>query len=100
VRRRTPSLIVLSMAPPKVTVYTKRSCPFCVRAKYLLDRKGVRYEEIDVEGKDELRVWLAESTGQKTVPQIFAGDRPLGGYTDLDALEREGELDAILRGER
>jgi glutaredoxin 3 len=87
------------MSPPKVIVYTKRSCPFCVRAKHLLDRKGVRYEEIDVDGKDELRVWLAETTGQKTVPQIFAGDRPLGGFTDLDALERSGRLDPILRGE-
>jgi glutaredoxin 3 len=87
------------MSPPKVIVYTKRSCPFCVRAKHLLDRKGVRYEEIDVDGKDELRVWLAETTGQKTVPQIFAGDRPLGGFTDLDALERAGKLDPILRGE-
>jgi glutaredoxin 3 len=87
------------MAAPKVTVYTKRSCPFCVRAKHLLDRKGVGYEEISVEGKDELRVWLAEATGQKTVPQIFAGDRSLGGYTDLAALDAEGKLDPILRGE-
>jgi glutaredoxin 3 len=87
------------VASPKVTVYTKRSCPYCVRAKHLLDRKGVRYEEVDVEGDDALRVWLAETTGQRTVPQIFAGERPLGGYTDLAALDRDGTLDAILRGE-
>lgn len=87
------------MAAPKVTVYTKQNCPFCVRAKRLLEKKGVAYEEIDVEGKDDLRVWLAESTGQKTVPQIFAGERSLGGFSDVDALEREGKLDAILRGE-
>jgi glutaredoxin 3 len=85
--------------PPKVTVYTKRSCPYCVRAKHLLDRKGVRYEEVDVEGDDALRAWLVEATGQRTVPQIFAGDRPLGGYTDVAALERDGKLDPILRGE-
>jgi glutaredoxin 3 len=84
---------------PKVIVYTKRSCPYCVRAKHLLDRKRVAYEEIDVEGADALRVWLAETTGQKTVPQIFVGGRPLGGYTDIDALDRQGKLDPILRGE-
>ena len=61
------------MSAPKVTVYTKQNCPFCVRAKRLLEKKGVAYEEIDVEEKDDLRIWLAETTGQKTVPQIFAG---------------------------
>ncbi len=83
----------------KVIVYTKQNCPFCVRAKRLLDKKGVAYEEVDVEGNDDLRVWLAESTGQMTLPQIFAGERSLGGFSDVDALEREGKLDPILRGE-
>lgn len=87
------------MPAPKVTVYTKQNCPYCVRAKRLLDKKGVAYEEISVEGDDDLRVWLAEKTGQKTVPQIFAGDRSLGGYSDLAALDGEGKLDPILRGE-
>jgi glutaredoxin 3 len=87
------------MAAPKVTVYTKQNCPFCVRAKRLLDKKGVAYEEVDVESKDELRVWLREKTGQMTVPQIVAGERSLGGFTDLDALDRQGQLDPILRGE-
>ncbi len=87
------------MAAPKVTVYTKRSCPFCVRAKRLFEKKGVAYEEIDVETRDDLRVWLAETTGQKTVPQVFAGERSLGGFSDVDALERDGKLDPILRGE-
>jgi glutaredoxin 3 len=81
----------------KVQIYTKRSCAYCVRAKALLDRKGVSYEEIDAEGKDELRTWLAEVTGQKTVPQIFADGKPLGGFSDIDALDRQGRLDAILR---
>ena len=84
---------------PMVKVYTKKSCPFCVRAKSLLDRKGVSYEEVDAEHDDGLRVWLAETTGQRTVPQIFVGDRSLGGFSDIDALERQGKLDAILRGE-
>ncbi len=84
---------------PKVTVYTKENCPFCVRAKRLLEKKGVAYEEVNVEGRDDLRIWLSETTGQKTVPQIFVGDRSLGGFSDVDALDREGKLDPILRGE-
>jgi glutaredoxin 3 len=87
------------MAAPKVTVYTKQNCQFCVRAKRLLDKKGVPYEEIPVEGKDELRTWLVAKSGQMTVPQVFAGDRSLGGFSDVDALDREGKLDPILRGE-
>ncbi|MEI6223434.1 MAG: glutaredoxin 3 [Deltaproteobacteria bacterium] len=84
---------------PSVKVYTKTLCPYCVRAKALLDRKGVAYEEIDAEHDDALRTWLVEATGQRTVPQIFVGDRSLGGFSDIDALDRQGKLDAILRGE-
>jgi glutaredoxin 3 len=87
------------MSAPVVTVYTKDHCPYCVRAKALLSRKGVAFEEIDVEGRDDLRTWLVEATGQMTVPQIFAGERSLGGYSDLAALDARGELDPILRGE-
>jgi glutaredoxin 3 len=83
----------------KVQVYSKKNCPFCVRAKALLDRKGVAYEEIDAEGNDELRTWLAEASGQKTVPQIFVDGRPLGGFSDIDALDKQGKLDPVLRGE-
>jgi glutaredoxin 3 len=82
-----------------VKLYSKKNCPFCVRAKALLDRKGVAYEEIDAEHDDALRTWLVEATGQRTVPQIFVGDRSLGGFSDIDALDREGKLDSILRGE-
>lgn len=87
------------MATPRVTVYTKQNCPYCVRAKRLLEKKGVAFEEIDVEEDDQLRVWLREKTGQMTVPQVFAGERSLGGFSDVDALDREGALDPILRGE-
>jgi glutaredoxin 3 len=80
-----------------VKVYTKRNCPYCVRAKALLSRKNVAFEEIDVENDDDLRTWLVETTGQRTVPQIFVGDRSLGGFTDIDALDQKGELDPILR---
>jgi glutaredoxin 3 len=84
---------------PTVKLYTKSFCPYCVRAKALLDRKGIAYQEIDAEHDDALRTWLVEATGQRTVPQIFVGDRSLGGFSDIDALDRQGKLDAILHGE-
>jgi len=83
----------------RIQIYSKKNCPFCVRAKALLDRKGFPYEEIDAEGQDELRVWLAETSGQKTVPQIFVDGRPLGGFSDIDSLDRQGKLEPLLRGE-
>jgi glutaredoxin 3 len=87
------------MTAPQVTVYTKRNCSYCVRAKALLSKKGVAYAEVSVEGDDALRAWLVEKSGQLTVPQVFVGERSLGGFSDLDALDREGRLDPILRGE-
>lgn len=87
------------MTAPKITIYTTTYCPYCARAKRLLQRKGVAFEEIDAERDPALRDWLLEKTGQATVPQIFAGERSLGGFSDLDALDRQGKLDAILRGE-
>ena len=83
----------------RIQIYSKKNCPFCVRAKALLDRKGFPYEEIDAEGQDELRFWLAETSGQKTVPQIFVDGRPLGGFSDIDSLDKQGKLDPLLRGE-
>ncbi len=87
------------MTAPKITIYTTSYCPYCTRAKQLLARKGVAFEEIDAEGDERLRGWLVEKTGQQTVPQIFAGERSLGGFSDIDALDRQGKLDPILRGE-
>ena len=84
---------------PKVQVYSKQQCAYCVRAKALLQRKGVAFEEIDVEQDDAKRAWLVEASGQRTVPQIFVDGRPLGGFSDLEALDRQGKLDPILRGE-
>jgi glutaredoxin 3 len=82
----------------EVRIYTTRTCPFCFAAKDLLERKGVRYEEIDVTGDAATRAWLREATGSRTVPQIFIGGRPYGGFTDVDALDRRGELDTLLAG--
>ncbi len=81
-----------------VKIYTTAYCGFCVRAKDLLRRKGVDYEEVDVTGNDEMRARLVEmSSGQRTVPQIFIGDTHVGGYTDLAQLDREGRLEPLLQ---
>jgi glutaredoxin 3 len=80
----------------RVILYTTDYCPYCVRAKHLLTQKGVSYEEIDVSDRPELRTWLANTTRQQTVPQIFINDKPVGGFTDLAALQRAGTLDGLL----
>jgi glutaredoxin 3 len=79
-----------------VRIYTTPYCPYCVRAKRLLDRKHVPYQEIDVANDDETRARISEQTGMRTVPQIFIGDECVGGSDDLHALEAEGKLDALL----
>jgi glutaredoxin 3 len=81
-----------------VRIYTTDYCGFCRRAKELLTRKQIPFEEIDVTGDDSQREWLVEATGRRTVPQIFIGDEPIGGYTDLAALDRSGELPRKLNG--
>jgi glutaredoxin 3 len=80
-----------------VKIYTTPICPYCHRAKRLLDTKGVPYEEIDVSGDDQARVNLAERTGLRSVPQIFIGEHHVGGSDELLALEREGKLDSLLQ---
>lgn len=82
-----------------VVIYTTKVCPYCVRAKALLSRKGVEYQEIDVSHDDAKRQWLVQATGQRTVPQIFINDKPVGGFDDIAALDRKGELDPLLRVE-
>lgn len=79
-----------------VAIYTTSWCPYCHRAKALLSRKGVSYEEIDVDGRTDLRRWLEETSGQHTVPQVFINNHPVGGYSDIARLDREGVLDAKL----
>ncbi len=81
----------------KVEIYTKFACPYCVRAKQLLDGKGVQYTEYDISmggaKRDEM---LARVPGARTVPQILINDTPIGGSDDLRALENQGKLDALL----
>ncbi len=87
------------MSTPKVDIYTKFGCGFCVRAKNLLNEKGVDYEEFDVTlGGPNKAVMLQRAPEARTVPQIFIGETHVGGSDDLVALEREGKLDALLAG--
>lgn len=79
-----------------VKVYVKDWCPFCTRAKKLLEQKGVAFEEISIEGKTEMAQQLFAQTGFRTVPQVFIGDECVGGFTELAQLEQQGELDAKL----
>jgi glutaredoxin 3 len=81
----------------KVEVYTTSYCPFCTRAKALLDRKGVKFDEIDVSDDPALRAQMVKRAGgRRTVPEIFINDQIVGGYDELRALEVRGELDALL----
>ncbi len=80
-----------------VTVYTSQICPYCVRAKSLLKKKGAAFEEIDISMDPVARQdMLAKSGGARTVPQIFIGDTHVGGCDELYALERAGKLDPLL----
>jgi glutaredoxin 3 len=81
---------------PDVVMYRTPFCPYCVRAKALLNRKGVAFREIDVSGDAEKRRWLLSATHQRTVPQIFINGRSIGGCDELYLLERQGKLDELL----
>jgi glutaredoxin 3 len=80
----------------RIQMYTTRWCGYCVRAKALLDGKGLDYEEIMLDDDPEFRRKLQELTGGWTVPQILIDGTPIGGYTELRALERAGRLDGLL----
>lgn len=79
-----------------VEVYVTTYCPYCVRAKRLLDKKGVSYDVIDVTHDLPKRKWLVTATGQHTVPQIFINGRSIGGSDELHLLDRQGRLTAML----
>lgn len=83
-----------------IRVYTTAYCPYCVAAKrYLAEVKKLPFEEIDVSGDRARRTWLvAASGGRTTVPQIFVGDTPIGGYDDLRALDARGGFDPLVAG--
>ncbi|SIS88351.1 glutaredoxin 3 [Paracoccus saliphilus] len=84
---------------PRIEIYTTRTCPFCISAKSLLQRKNLSFEEIDVGAQPELRGEMVQrANGRRTVPQIFIGDTHVGGCDELFALDRNGKLDPLLAG--
>ena len=82
---------------PEIIIYTTTYCPFCTRAKALLEKKGVKYTEINVTDDEEKRKEMIEKSGRTSVPQIFINGKHVGGYDDLYALEEKGELDTLLK---
>ena len=83
-------------AMTKVQIYTTGWCPYCNAAKALLNEKGVAYEEIDATDPDVRADMIQRAHGRRTVPQIFIGEHHIGGYDDMAALERRGQLDPYL----
>ena len=81
----------------EVTIYSTAVCPYCIRAKQLLERKGVTFKEVNLSNEaPEVRVELMQRTNHRTVPQIFINDQFIGGFDQLYALDREGKLDQLL----
>ena len=79
-----------------VTLYTTGTCPFCIRAKQLLDRKGVGYDELRIDQNPSLRPEMEQRAQRATVPQIFIDDFHVGGFDDMAELDVEGKLDQLL----
>ena len=83
---------------PQIIVYSGPGCPYCERAKLLLKKKGVAFEEFNVRADaDRLAEMMEKSNGKRSIPQIFIGDKHIGGCDDLYALDSAGKLDALLR---
>jgi len=81
-----------------VTMYTTQFCPFCVRAKMLLDKKGAKYNEIEVDQDYNLRREMMSKSGRTSVPQIWIGEMHVGGCDELFQLENQNKLDQLLKG--
>lgn len=85
------------MSQPKVEIYTKWGCPYCVAAKALLDAKGVTYLEHDVTMGGAKRAEMEQRVpGARTVPQVLVDGKPYGGFDDINALDQQGGLDPVL----
>lgn len=80
---------------PRVKIYVTNYCHFCRKAKSLLTKKKIPFEAFDVTDDDEKRSWLVETTGYRTVPQIFIDEKPIGGFDQLVELDKEGKLEAL-----
>ena len=83
----------------KVTIYTTPYCPYCHAAKALLKKKGVSFEEIDVQDRALRQQMMLRASGRHTVPQIFIGEAHVGGSDDIHELDRRGQLDALLNAQ-
>jgi glutaredoxin 3 len=88
------------LSQPAITLYTKQWCGYCRRARKLLQDKNLVFTEIDIDSDENLREEMISRSQQTTAPQIFIGERHIGGCDELHALERSGELDRITRGDR
>jgi glutaredoxin 3 len=86
------------VSPPAVTVYLSDWCPYCQRAKALLAGKNVAFSEINVDDDAKFREEMIARSNRRTVPQIFIGDKHVGGCDDLFELDRSGELDRLIQG--
>jgi len=85
------------MSAPRIEIYTKWGCPYCVAAKSLLEQKGVAFEEYDITMGGPKRTEMLERVpGARTVPQVLIDGMPYGGYDDISALDRQGKLDPLL----
>lgn len=80
----------------EITMYSTRFCPYCMRARFLLDSKAVAYTDIGVDARPDLRREMMDKSGRRTVPQIWIGERHIGGYDDLARLDQQGKLDQLL----
>jgi glutaredoxin 3 len=85
------------MTPAKVKMYITNNCPYCIRAKNLLDHKNIAFDVVDLTGQPEEIQALKNRTHWKTVPQIFINNKLVGGYTELAELDSSGELDILLK---
>jgi glutaredoxin 3 len=96
VKRLNPSVAKAAKPVPKVVIYATAWCPYCIRARRLLNDKGIDYTEIRVDLEPEQRAIMINKSRRRTVPQIFIDDQSIGGYDDLVRLERARELDTLL----
>ena len=87
------------MSQPDVVVYVAGWCPYCQRARGLLSKKDLQFREIDVDDDPKLREEMIARSGRRTVPQIFIGEKHVGGCDDLFALDERGELDRLIQGD-
>lgn len=82
---------------PKIVIYTTASCPYCANAKQLLTKKGLKFTEIGIDVDTKKRDEMIKLTNQRTVPQIFINDKPIGGFDALAELNASGKLDDLLK---